>query len=117
MALKQGSLESLYKNIIHWDVKHEMAPKVVGGEQTLKADVWSLFVTMVWTLDCQGFREKSRQFLSNADIYKAIEFIAASEGKVFPIKEMAVPDPEAGLQRMTCSRSISKWLNQTLLPK
>ncbi|KLJ10845.1 hypothetical protein EMPG_09859 [Blastomyces silverae] len=71
-----------------------MAPEVaLGGEQTPKADVWSLFVTMVWTLNCQGFREKSRQFLSNADIYKAIDSIAANEQRVSDIKEMAVPDP------------------------
>ncbi|PGG99052.1 serine/threonine protein kinase [Blastomyces parvus] len=71
-----------------------MAPEVArGGEQTPKADVWSLFVTMVWTFDCQGFREKSRQFVNNADIYKAIDSIATSEDCVASIKEMAVQDP------------------------
>jgi len=36
-----------------------MAPEVFnGGKQTSKADIWSLFVTIVWTLDSCGFRQQ-----------------------------------------------------------
>ncbi|KAJ4315063.1 hypothetical protein N0V84_008575 [Fusarium piperis] len=43
-----------------------MAPEVVNGDiHTPKADVWSLYVTIVWVLDDQGFREKSDELKLN----------------------------------------------------
>lgn len=72
-----------------------MAPEVAsGGQQTPKADVWSLFVTMVWTLDCQGFREKSENFVSSADIYSMVTSVAATDEKLSGIRKMAVCEPE-----------------------
>lgn len=43
-----------------------MAPEVIYGDiQTAKLDVWSLYVSMVWVLDDQGFREKCLQLEIN----------------------------------------------------
>ena len=40
-----------------------MAPEMFReGDQTHKVDVWSLFVTMLWTLDAGEFRQMSNQF-------------------------------------------------------
>jgi serine/threonine protein kinase len=46
------------------------------GDQTSKLDVWSLFVTMLWTLDVGEFRRKCDQFKSIKDIQEAV--LAAS---------------------------------------
>jgi serine/threonine protein kinase len=45
-----------------------MAPEMFRkGGQTSKLDVWSLFVTMLWTLDIGGFRQRWHQFKSAED--------------------------------------------------
>ncbi|KAI0537195.1 kinase-like domain-containing protein [Xylaria digitata] len=50
-----------------------MAPEIMqGGVQTHKVDVWSLFVTMLWTLDVTGFRQQSRECQSHEDIRSMI---------------------------------------------
>ncbi|KAJ5092084.1 kinase-like protein [Penicillium alfredii] len=42
------------------------------GDQTHKADVWSLYVTMVWTMNVEEFRQRSEQFKSIGDAREAI---------------------------------------------
>jgi serine/threonine protein kinase len=67
------------------------APEVFQNEiQTHKMDIWSLFVIMVWTLDVEGFRQKSEQFKSLQHAHRAILEVAS---KIEIIQEMARVDP------------------------
>lgn len=80
-----------------------MAPEVLQkGNQTHKMDIWSLFVTMAWTLDVEGFRLKSELFKSIQQVHQAI-LNAAS--KVEMIQEMARIDPD---QRASASQMLLK---------
>lgn len=70
-----------------------MAPEVYRREeQTHKMDIWSLFVTMAWILDVEGFRLKSDQFQSTRAIEQTVLAVAASS-TVNRIQEMARIDP------------------------
>ena len=72
-----------------------MAPEMFSNQQqTHKVDVWSLYVTMLWTLDVCGFRQASRISKSLANVQRDILNVASSETAVSPIREMASPDPE-----------------------
>ncbi|KAF2022282.1 kinase-like protein [Aaosphaeria arxii CBS 175.79] len=45
-----------------------MAPEMFqGGSNTTKLDIWSLFVTMMWTLDTQGFRQNQTYYQSQPE--------------------------------------------------
>ncbi|KAH6884922.1 kinase-like domain-containing protein, partial [Thelonectria olida] len=69
-----------------------MAPEMFqNGEQTHKVDVWSLFVTMLWTLNTQGFREVSNSFKAHQDARSVILSVASH---VDVIREMARINPE-----------------------
>ena len=71
-----------------------MAPEMWRkGGQTSKLDVWSLFVTMLWTLDIGGFRQRWHQFKSVEEAQEAV-LLAASEGDISKIQEMAIVNPE-----------------------
>ncbi|ROW08765.1 hypothetical protein VPNG_06404 [Cytospora leucostoma] len=64
------------------------------GSQTHKVDIWSLYVTMVWTLDIEGFREASGRFKSITECQNAISSIASGAQAVECIEPMARKDPE-----------------------
>jgi serine/threonine protein kinase len=71
-----------------------MAPEMFEeSEQTHKVDVWSLFVTMLWTLDINGFRKMSKQFKSTKQVKDAV-LLAASNNIVAKIREMGVINPK-----------------------
>ncbi|KAH9904820.1 protein kinase-like protein [Xylariomycetidae sp. FL2044] len=71
-----------------------MAPEISrNGKQTHKADVWSLHVTMLWTMDVGGFRETSRRLGGKEDVQAAV-LSAADDPMVSIIKEMVCVDPE-----------------------
>ena len=71
-----------------------MAPEMFGGgEQTHKVDIWSLFVTMLWTLDAEGFRQKSNRFVTIADVQEAVLSAASNVDRVSKIREMAIVNP------------------------
>lgn len=68
-----------------------MAPEIFqSGSQSHKVDVWSLFVTMIWTLDIEGFRQNSEQLKSIQHVHQAVSDAAS---KVEVIREMARTDP------------------------
>jgi len=72
-----------------------MAPEMFRkGGQTSKLDVWSLFVTILWTLDIEEFRRKSDQFRFDEDAQEAILFAASNVDTVSKIREMAIVNPE-----------------------
>lgn len=67
-----------------------MAPEVFRGVQTHKADVWALFVTMMWTFDVNEFR---RAEIKTPESAEAAVLSAASYYRFALIREMARPDP------------------------
>lgn len=70
-----------------------MAPEMFsGGFQTTKLDVWSLFVTLVWALDFEGFRQKCHQFENRTEIQEAV-LSAALDNQFSKAQEMAIIDP------------------------
>jgi serine/threonine protein kinase len=56
-----------------------MAPEMFQkGGQTSKLDVWSLFITILWTLDTGGFCQRSNQFKSIKDVQEMVLHIASN---------------------------------------
>ncbi|TAQ85243.1 hypothetical protein B7494_g6429 [Chlorociboria aeruginascens] len=83
-----------------------MAPEINQGEnQTHKVDVWSLFVTMLWTLDIGKFQQKD-SFRSIAEVRQAILFAASREAKVSKIREMAIVNPQ---ERASAAQMLVKY--------
>ncbi|KAK2812448.1 hypothetical protein FQN50_001449 [Emmonsiellopsis sp. PD_5] len=71
-----------------------MAPEVYRGQaQTHKVDVWSLFVTMLWLVDVNGFRQASMKFKAADDVVKAVSSATSNE-KFSKIQEMVIVNPE-----------------------
>ena len=71
-----------------------MAPEMFQtGEQTHKADIWSLYVTMLWVLDVEGFRDASGMFVTSHNARTAVLSVASSTNSVSVIREMARPEP------------------------
>ncbi len=72
-----------------------MAPEMFKkGGQTHKVDVWSLFVTMLWTLDVRRFRQSWKLFKFPSEAHKAVLFTASNDDTISKIREMAIFDPE-----------------------
>nr|POE88358.1 serine/threonine-protein kinase kic1 [Quercus suber] len=71
-----------------------MAPEVdEAGKQTPKADVWSLFVTMLWVLDVEGFRDESLYYTEYHQARTAV-LDRSQSTQIHLIKQMADLDPE-----------------------
>lgn len=86
-----------------------MAPEMFRrGGQTSKLDVWSLFVTMLWTLDAGGFRQRSNQFRSVEDAQQAVLHAASNVDTVSKIQEMAAVNPE---ERASAAQMLVKHYN------
>ncbi|EDN07296.1 predicted protein [Histoplasma mississippiense (nom. inval.)] len=85
-----------------------MAPEIFyETEQTHKVDVWSLFVTMLWTLDT-GFRQICGSFNGVGEIHQAISLAASQLPTVARIKEMAIVDAE---NRASAAQMLLKHFN------
>ncbi|KAH8669292.1 kinase-like domain-containing protein [Ilyonectria robusta] len=85
-----------------------MAPEMFrGGKQTHKVDVWSLYVTMLWTLDVEGFREVSKGLTNHGEAQEVI-LSAAATPKVDVIREMARVKPE---ERASAAQMLVKCYN------
>lgn len=83
-----------------------MAPEFFQGlGQTHKADVWSLFVTVLWTLDLNGFRKNSEKYSSIQDVHRDI-FNASLYVDI--IQEMARVDPN---ERASAAQMLVKCFN------
>ena len=85
-----------------------MAPEILrndGVRQTVKVDVWSLFVTMAYVMDVDGYRKKC--FGTNQHIIKsALE--AAETTLLSPLKEMAILDPNERASAADMLRKLFK---------
>ncbi|RFU29036.1 hypothetical protein B7463_g7308, partial [Scytalidium lignicola] len=85
------------------------APEIfLNGDETTKVDIWSLFVTMIWTLDAGGFRRRRLQFKSVTDVQELVSLEAVC-GDLSPICEMAIFDPE---KRVTAAQMLVKCYNE-----
>lgn len=78
------------------------------GVQTHKVDVWSLFVTMLWTLDASEFRRRSDRFKSVAEAQQAVLSAASNLDSVSKIQEMAIINPE---ERASAAQMLLKHFN------
>ena len=90
-----------------------MAPEMFQkGMQTPKADVWSLFVTMLWTPNIGEFRDRSNQFKSCEDVWEAVSS-ASNMAPVSKIQEMASlsPDKRASAAQMLVRRYNGEGLS------
>ena len=76
------------------------------GAQTDKVDVWSLFVTMLWTLDAGKFRQRSNQFKSNAEVHRVVVFAASNVGTVSKIRDMAIVNP---VERVSAAQVLVRY--------
>ncbi|EXF86240.1 hypothetical protein CFIO01_02299 [Colletotrichum fioriniae PJ7] len=83
-----------------------MAPEVFADKtQTSKIDVWSLYITMLWTLDVGGYRKASNYFASHQ---AAVDF-AVCQAPSFPtLREMAETDPE---HRASAAQLLVKYFD------
>ncbi|KAL8694296.1 MAG: hypothetical protein Q9224_003592 [Gallowayella concinna] len=81
-----------------------MAPELYFDpeQQTPKVDIWSLLVTMLWTLDFDGFREKSHH-LSLKQSQSAV--LSISSG-VDLLREMARVNP---VERASAAQLLAKY--------
>ncbi|KAJ5244027.1 hypothetical protein N7489_004123 [Penicillium chrysogenum] len=83
-----------------------MAPEVYEhGVQTHKMDVWSLFVTIAWVVDFDGFRQNLHHFKS---IPQAREAILAMASSIRGMKEMARVNPD---ERASAAQILVKDFN------
>ena len=84
-----------------------MAPEMfVGGVQTSKVGVWSLFVTMMWTLDTEDFRQKSNRFMTNEGVRQAVASATSNATLVSWLWEMAVVKSE---DRASAAQMLRKF--------
>ena len=72
-----------------------MAPEVYyKGRQSSAADIWSLFVTIMWVLDVRGFREKSQKFEGYPQVSAVVQDASSPSGALSAICEMGRVDPD-----------------------
>ncbi|KAI1305448.1 kinase-like domain-containing protein [Xylaria venustula] len=84
-----------------------MAPEMWTRKKTHKADVWSLYVTILWAEDVQGFRARSEQFKIPDDARNVIQTIASSTLHYFStIRHMVNNDPE---ERPSAAQLLTKY--------
>ncbi|KAI0415056.1 kinase-like domain-containing protein [Xylaria grammica] len=85
-----------------------IAPEIAeGGAQTHKVDVWSLFVTILWTLDVGEFRQRSYGFRSGQSVRQEIVALSRDPG-IQAIEAMARENPE---ERATAAQMLVKCFN------
>ena len=86
-----------------------MAPEVLQyGTQTPQMDVWSLIVTIVWTMDLHKFRSEAGRLRSLSHIHKAIVKMAETSKELQTLREMAIIDPN---KRATAAQILLRRLD------
>lgn len=87
--------------------KQFMAPELHQyGVATHKADVWSLFVTMLWTSENKGFRKFVRTHKGMEGFYEAILTLGSQERLLGDMREMIVLNPE---ERASAAQMLLKY--------
>lgn len=68
-----------------------MAPEIIQGRtQTHKADVWSLYATLAWILDVDGFRNAQRRSIDAC--WQGVLALASKSNALSPVRQMATYD-------------------------
>ncbi|KAL1873034.1 hypothetical protein Daus18300_004175 [Diaporthe australafricana] len=72
-----------------------MAPEILSAAQgqTPQADIWSLFMVLVWVYDFQGFRNANGAEFTVQTLLRLAQDATAQGHKLEQLKEMARPDP------------------------
>ncbi|KAL6409740.1 Serine/threonine-protein kinase RAD53 [Ilyonectria robusta] len=74
---------------------NRLGPQEISGTGSqAKADVWSLFATMLWILDVNGYRERSSAFWTHQEAVGAVVYEADNSAGMASIREMAIYRPE-----------------------
>ncbi|KAJ5343165.1 uncharacterized protein N7506_002989 [Penicillium brevicompactum] len=82
------------------------APEVMGkGIQSTKMDIWSLFMTMAWSLDVNGFRQALRNS-QGSEMPNGIIQSTREDPILEPIREMAEFDPK---RRASAAQMLKTW--------
>lgn len=73
-----------------------MAPEVYSGKQgqTPKADIWSLFIVLLWIYDFKGFRDAHLNHFTIQLQQQLVRDATAPGGRLEQLKEMARLNPE-----------------------
>ncbi|ERT00366.1 serine/threonine protein kinase [Sporothrix schenckii ATCC 58251] len=105
-----GFCNSARVAVTHVGTPDFTAPEIIYEEpQTPRVDIWSLFVTLLWVLDVDGFRgivdgRRPRQ----ESIRKTVLHIAATNPHISPISAMGRRDPD---KRATAAQMLVKCFN------
>ncbi|KAI0483463.1 kinase-like domain-containing protein [Xylaria cf. heliscus] len=76
------------------------------GHRADKADVWSLYVTLLWTSGNQRFRELIRTRGYEANYHKEIQEIGTDENHLINMREMGALNPE---ERASAAQMLVKY--------
>lgn len=93
-----------------------MAPEIhsCSREQTPKADIWSLAVTILWTLDTNDFRHASRAITTYEEVLGAVaSALEVNDRGMDLIRTMAEVDPE---QRASATNVLAELDAYTRIP-
>ncbi|KIH91211.1 hypothetical protein SPBR_01482 [Sporothrix brasiliensis 5110] len=105
-----GFCNSARVAVTHVGTQGYIAPEIIYEEpQTPQVDIWSLFVTILWVLDVDGFRgivDGSRP--RHESIRKTVLHIAATNSLVSSISAMGRRDPD---KRATAAQMLVKCFN------
>lgn len=74
---------------------------------TPKADIWSLYVTMLWALDINDFRKRERSLQTSDQVFDAVTVIEKS-GQIEEYKAMGERDPKL---RASAAQMLVKLFN------
>ncbi|KAI1734089.1 kinase-like domain-containing protein [Xylaria scruposa] len=78
----------------------------LSGEQTHKADIWSLFVTMLWTSGNHDFRLLVNTPNTTENLYKTIQAIGTYENRLVNMREMGALNP---MERASAAQMLVKY--------
>lgn len=85
-----------------------MAPEVYDGRpQTTNADMWSLFVTMLWAWDLKVFQEHQK-LRTNHDVRKLVINVASDNQELVFLRNMAVYDSRYRATAAQMLRSLGR---------
>ncbi|KAI1377866.1 kinase-like domain-containing protein [Hypoxylon crocopeplum] len=93
-----------------------VAPEIDDGNmpQTSKADIWSLFVTMLWVFNEDLFRHRIEmgELLNALELRRAILSLAVNNENLRFIRDMGIVDPE---YRASAAQQLARWGRQDLM--
>ncbi|KAL8840953.1 MAG: hypothetical protein Q9176_003525 [Flavoplaca citrina] len=83
------------------------APERRSGTQTPKFDIWSLMVTILWTLNVDNFATELESIKEESQVVPLVMRVASTTGSS-PIGTMAKVDPS---ERASAAQLLAKWFD------